>query len=186
MSQIMSAFFFIFLASLPGRTTFLLITLAVSGNPKKIFIGASLAFFIQCLISVLLGEALSFIPQSYFEIFAGLAFLYFSVHYWIESRKPLESKIQPHSIKSVFLAIFVAEFGDASQFAIATMAAQSASKIQVFLIAVAALWIISILAVLIGRSIKHQLKPSTFQKIAASFFLIIAGYFFVKGVSSLP
>jgi putative Ca2+/H+ antiporter (TMEM165/GDT1 family) len=182
-SEIITIFTFIFLAALPGRTTFLLLMLAASGNAKRIFIGAALAFLVQSFISILIGQALHLMPHSYVEIGAGVLFLYFSRHFWIESKKSLEvtNLNQIHSVKSVFVLIFMAEFGDVSQLAIATSASTSSSKTLVFFTAVGALWLLTALAVFVGSHMGRLFKPVLLQKLASLAFLVLGIYLCVKG-----
>ncbi len=182
MSEVLSIFIFIFLAAFPGRTTFLLILLAASGNTKRIFIGAALAFLIQCLISVVMGQFLAQVPQAYVEIVAGLLFIYFSRKFWIESRRNLDVvRInQDHSIKSVFILIFAAEFGDVSQLAIVASASRASSKMTVFLLAVSAMWLITAVALMLGQKLKDYLKPELLQRAASLLFLALGLYLLGK------
>ncbi len=153
-----------------------MIMLASQGKLKNIFAGAAAAFFIQSLISVLLGEILVLLPQGIVHLAAGLLFLFFAYSFWKQSERSLDLKIdQPEvSAKAVFLIVFMAEFGDVSQLAIATAAATASSRVSVFIEAVVALWLIAGIALLLGRNLKHLGKPSAIQK-AASLAFLIAG-----------
>lgn len=187
MLEVISIFTFIFLAALPGRTTFLLIVLAASGNAKRIFIGAALAFLIQCLFSVVIGEVLVFVPQSYVEIIAGLLFIYFSIQLWSESNKSHEVTVTPkvHSIKSIFVLVFAAEFGDVSQLAIVASTTRASSKTMVFFISVFALWIITGLALILGSKLGRFIKPAVLQKFASVLFFTLGLYLSFKGIIQL-
>lgn len=183
MSEILSLFTFIFLAALPGRTTFLLIVLAAGGHTRRIFIGAGLAFLIQCLISVVIGQFLVHVPQNDVEIVAGLLFIFFAGKFWLESKKAIDltEAQHVHSIKTVFAVVFAAEFGDVSQLAIVTSASRASSKTMVFFIAVSALWIITAIALILGNKLRNFIKPNFLQRIASVIFLILGFYLFGKG-----
>lgn len=172
---LLTSFIFIFLAAAPGRTTFVLVLFASQGRLKNIFIGAAAAFFIQSFISVLLGEILALFPQPVVELIAGILFVYFAYSFWKMSAKSIEllDSDRNISIKSVFLVVFMAEFGDVSQLAIAATAAKSSSKFSIFVLAVIALWIITGIALLVGHNLKQLFKPSLIQKAASVAFLIM-------------
>ena len=181
MAEIISLFSFIFLAALPGRTTFLLILLSTKGNRQKIFIGAALAFLVQALVSILMGEVFSFFPFKIIEALSGLLFIYFSWQYFLESKKDiheLDSNIS-NSVKSVFILVFMAELGDVSQLAIAAAANRASSKVLVFFVAIAVMWLITILALLFGKHIGYFLKQKFLQRAAAIIFFVL-GIFLIS------
>ena len=180
-TNLLTSFVFIFLAAAPGRTTFVLMMLASQGKLKNIFAGAAAAFVIQSFISVLLGEILVLLPRLVVHLSAGILFIFFGYSFWIQSQRSLNIEIMPREIsaKAVFLIVFMAEFGDVSQLAIATTAANSSSKLSVFMLAVLALWIITGIALMLGHNLKRLIKPSLIQKIAGLvFFVVGAGLLF--------
>jgi putative Ca2+/H+ antiporter (TMEM165/GDT1 family) len=174
-SLFITAFIFIFLAALPGRTTFLMLLLAARGRPWVVFLGAALAFAAQSVISVLLGELLSFLSQTAIEIAAGLLFLYFAWKFWHESRRPIEQKNANVSLASVFFLIFMAEWGDVSQVAIATYSAQH-DKLITLAAALSALILIVLLATITGAKLGRNIAADRIQKFAAIVFGCIGIY----------
>lgn len=186
MSEALKIFCFIFLAALPGKTTFLLIMLSGSTNTKKILIGAGSAFFIQSFISVAAGQFLEIIPQSYLEIATGLLFVYFAWQFWKESRKSIEVlTVTPRTATSIFVIVFLAEFGDVSQVAIAAASVISSSVVLTFTVSVFALWTITVLALFVGHHLNRFTKPQLLQRIAAFIFMIIGIFITGKGLASL-
>lgn len=169
----LTSFTFIFLAATPGRTTFLLILLASQERLKKVFVGAAAAFLIQSLISVLLGEILGFLPKVTIELLAGFMFLYFGHSFWKQSKttETFNGYKKSLSIRSVFIMVFMAEFADVSQLAIATTAARSSSKLVVFVSAVSSLWLLTAVALIFGHTLKRFIKPHLIQKVASIAFL---------------
>jgi Ca2+/H+ antiporter, TMEM165/GDT1 family len=179
-----TTFLFIFLAAAPGRTTFVLILLASQARLTSIFMGAAAAFFVQSLISILLGRVLALFPQFITYLAAGFLFLYFAYSFWRQSQKSQDRAI-PHvafNARSVFLLVFMAEFGDVSQLAIATAAARSPSKLVVFFAAVTSLWLITGGALFLGHHLGRALRPQLIQKVAsvgfagAGLFLAFLGF----------
>jgi Ca2+/H+ antiporter, TMEM165/GDT1 family len=160
-----------------------LIVLSASGKASRIFWGAALAFLLQAILSVLAGDLLKFVPKSFVEIGAGLLFLYFAGKFWKEAHMPIQTidLNNSQSIKSVFAIIFMAELGDVSQLAIAASVPQASSKLLVFVVAVAALWLITALALILGRRAGHFINPKRMQKIASFAFCCIGGYLLYRG-----
>ena len=182
---LLTSFIFIFLSAAPGRTTFVLMMLASNGHIKNIFIGAATAFFIQCFISVLLGNILIYLPPSILDLCTGFLFIYFSYSFWKQSNKSMDliNSSENLTFKSVFLIVFMAEFGDVSQLAIATIAAKSHSKLVVFVLAVVAMWIITGISIIIGHNLKKFSKPFLIQKIASIAFFILGLYLIFRGMT---
>jgi putative Ca2+/H+ antiporter (TMEM165/GDT1 family) len=185
-AEFLSLFTFIFLAALPGRTTFILILLAANGSAARIFTGAALAFLLQSMISVLAGEALSYLPAAAVEIGAGILFLFFARKFWIEGEKPPEAlnSRAAHSVRAVFALIFMGELGDVSQLAIAAAASRASSKGLVFLMAVAALWLITALALILGGRLGAVFRPKVLQRVASAAFLACGLYLCLRGALS--
>jgi Ca2+/H+ antiporter, TMEM165/GDT1 family len=182
---LLTSFIFIFLAAAPGRTTFILVMLASQGRLKNIFAGAAAAFFIQSFISVLLGEVLALFPLFIVNLLAGALFIYFAYSFWSQSKETIELRDSDKniSIKSVFLIVFMAEFGDVSQLAIAATAAKSSSKFSIFALSLIALWTITGIALLVGYNLKRLIKPSLIQKTASIVFLVIGVYLLFQSAS---
>lgn len=181
-SVFLGLFSFFFLAAAPGRTTFVLIALASKGPFRRLFFGAAAAFFVQSLFSILLGEVLGRLPQSAVEFIAGIAFLYFGYAFWRQSQRAEEFVSRENSVsaKEAFVLVGVAELGDVSQLAIATVAAKSASKVSVFIAAISALWVLCALALWIGKALKRVINPGLIQKLAGLAFVGIGLFFIVK------
>ena len=171
-------FIFIFLAALPGRTTFILFLMGASSSPSRVLIASLPAFVIQCLIGVTIGQFLKELPPHGVQLAAGLLFFYFSLKFWSDSRKieKLDENETQKSLHSIFILFFMAELGDVSQLAIASRAVSSASPLRVFIASSSAMCAIAFLAVYAGRQFTTKIAPSTLQKIAAFSFFFIAAY----------
>ena len=177
----------IFLAALPGRTTFLIMLLASKNRALATFSGSSLAFLAQSLISVLLGGWLSQFPQRYINFGCGLLFLYFAVATWREKTQTEDPAATPDSrrrneIQQAFTLIFAAEWGDVSQLAIASIAAQQTGadsisvKLTVWLGAALALVMTSALATVVGSHSHRILHPRLISKTSALVFAGVGAY----------
>jgi putative Ca2+/H+ antiporter (TMEM165/GDT1 family) len=180
-----SSFALIFLASLPGRTTFILVALSSTGKIKNILLGACGAFLIQASIAVLLGRALSHLPKSALHLAAGLLFLYFARQFWIKSSEEFTGAPHEPSIREIFMLIFLAELGDVSQLAIASVAATTNRPFVILAAAIAALFSITILALILGQSIGKFIKPLVLQRVASGIFLLLGLYLIIDGVTNV-
>ncbi|MDE2489762.1 MAG: TMEM165/GDT1 family protein, partial [Elusimicrobia bacterium] len=71
-----------------------------------------------------------------------------------------------------FLVIFIAEWGDLTQLATATLAARHRAPLTIFLSATLALWTVTAIAIAVGRRVKRHIDPRILQKAAAVAFLL--------------
>ena len=68
---------------------------------------------------------------------------------------------------TTFGLLFLAEFGDKTQLAVITMTAQTRKPVGVFLGAVLALALVTVLGVAFGHFIHHWARPDVIRKTAA-------------------
>jgi putative Ca2+/H+ antiporter (TMEM165/GDT1 family) len=175
-----STFTLIFVAELPDKTAFATILLATRKSPIALFIGVAAAFVIQSIVAVTCGTALSFLPHAWVQIGSGLLFLLFAVLMWIRdepeeegSEKKDENNHFWPTVYSSFTVIFIAEWGDLTQFATATLAAKNKSPLTICIAAVLALWSVTAIAIIIGSRAKSFIQPAVLKKIAAIAFACV-------------
>lgn len=173
-------------------TTFLLITLAEFGDKSQlvcmtlaakhrgapVLLGAIAAFAILDLLAVLFGAALAaWLPEwliiaavaSLFAVF-GISALRYEEEAEDES---IEEKAGHSVFASTFLLIFLAEFGDKTQIAVAGMGSTSAAS-AVWTGATLALAGTSTLGVFAGSKLLKQLPLHWIHRISGVFFLLMA------------
>ena len=68
-------FLAIFVVELPDKTFLATLVLATKYRPILVWIGVGLAFLVQTTVAVLLGHAVSFLPEEIVQAAAGLMFL---------------------------------------------------------------------------------------------------------------
>lgn len=169
----------IFVAELPDKTAFATLLLATRKHPLAIFIGVAMAFVIQSVVAVSFGSALSLLPRQWVSIGAAvlfmLAFLMWRRKDHEEENLHLENQKSNflRTIWSSFVVIFVAEWGDLTQLASATLAAEHKKPVTIFLAATLALWTVTALAILVGNRAKKVIHPVLLQKIAAGAFALV-------------
>lgn len=85
-------------------------------------------------------------------------------------------------ILTTFWAIFLAELGDKTQLAVLTLSAESKKPISVFLGAIIAFGIITLLGAFFGNVITKFVPESIIEKIAAIAFIVIGILMFFEKI----
>jgi len=175
-----STFAVTFVAELPDKTAFAALLLATRRSPWAVFIGGAAAFLVQTVIAIAFGSLLGLLPARIVHGLAGGLFLVLAVAMWLrphEDAEPLgASKGSPRFFSDVwasFVVIFLAEWGDLTQFSTAALAAKFRDPVTIFTSAVLALWAVTALAVLLGSRVKGWLKADRLQKLAAAAFAVV-------------
>ena len=173
-------------------TTFLLITLAEFGDKSQlvcmtlaarhrglpVVIGATAAFAVLNLLAVLFGAAVAaWLPEWLVTLAVAVLFAGFGISAlrYTEDDEGDEIEEKPgHGIfATTFLLIFLAEFGDKTQIAVAGLGSTSAPS-AVWTGATAALAVTSLLGVFAGRKLLNRLPLKWIHRISGIFFLLLA------------
>lgn len=185
-----SIFAVIFLAELPDKTAFATLLMATRGKPLAIFTGVAAAFLVQCVVAVLFGKLLGLLPEQWVHIGAGVLFIGFALHTWFfhdkeeektEENTPSTEKLRFFkTVWKSFLVIFIAEWGDLTQLATASLAAKYKDSLWiVFLASLTALWAVTAIATVVGAKVKHVIHTDKIKKISTVVFLLCGIYFIV-------
>lgn len=179
---LLSVFGSIFIAELPDKTSLASLVLATRYKPLVVWTGAALAFLVQTVVAVAIGGLFSLLPERVTHIGSGLLFLVFAVLMWRRNEEVEEAKAE-HDIAEAnsfqafykgalasFVAIFLAEWGDLTQLATATLAAKYHDTLTVFVGAVLALWAAAAVAIVVGNRAGKFLDPNITKRIAAVIF----------------
>src|ERR1700678_1828031 len=139
-----STFALIFVAELPDKTAIAALVLATRNNPWAVFIGSALAFLVQSMVAVLFGSLFGLLPPRVIHIGSGLLFLVFAVMMWTRRQEEKEASKESLPFGKVvwtsFMVIFIAEWGDLTQLASATLVAKTRQPFTIFIAATLALW----------------------------------------------
>ncbi len=178
----------IFVAELPDKTALAALVLATRHRPLPVFLGASLALTIQSVVAVAAGSLLAKLPARYVHIGAGVLFLGCAVLMWLrksdENARAAKTKEDAGfwtALWTVFVVVFVAEWGDLTQIGTAGLEAKYNAWLTVFLASTAALWSVAAIAVFVGNRAARLLDPHLTQRIAAVVFAVI-GVLLLAGV----
>jgi putative Ca2+/H+ antiporter (TMEM165/GDT1 family) len=181
---LLSVFGVIFVAELPDKTALAALVLATQYYPLPVFIGAGLALTVQSVVAVVAGGMLSTLPARGVHIGAGLLFLVCALLMWRrhpdrdgEHWEMREGSVGapgfPRVLARVFVVVFIAEWGDLTQFGTAALAAHYHDAFTVFWGATLALWTVAALAVFVGNKAGTLLDPDRTKMVAAGVFAVI-------------
>jgi putative Ca2+/H+ antiporter (TMEM165/GDT1 family) len=177
----------IFVAELPDKTALATLVLATRHRAFPVFLGAALALTVQSAVAVAAGSLFSLLPTRAVHWGAGIVFLGSAVIMWIRKEQPDnvparekdDGRAHPPSaafwkaVATVFGVVFIAEWGDLTQFATAAFAARERSPVVIFIAATAALWAVAGIAVGIGNRVARVLDPKVTKRVAAALFAAI-------------
>jgi putative Ca2+/H+ antiporter (TMEM165/GDT1 family) len=176
-------FLAIFVVELPDKTFLATLVLATKYRPILVWIGVGLAFAVQTVVAVLLGHAVSFLPDDVVRAFAGVIFLVGAVILIREGRshqandgEDVQTK-DVHGLQAViasFLVLFAAEWGDLSQLLTISFVGRFDDHVNVFVGAWSALLVVSGLAVVAGRVLLRYMRLSLLHYAGAAVCLLLA------------
>ena len=179
-------FLAIFVVELPDKTFLATLVLATKYRPILVWIGVGLAFLVQTTVAVLLGHAVSFLPEQAVQAAAGVMFLVGAVILIREGRSHQEAAANDEQIETKpvhgwravlasFLVLFAAEWGDLSQLLTISLVAKYEEPLSVFAGALGALLTVSALAVIVGRTLLRWIPIHVLHYVGAGVCLVLAG-----------
>ena len=157
--------------------------LATRFKPLPVFVGVGTAFAVQSLVAVTAGTLLGLLPRYVVTAFVALLFLVGAVVLWRSAKAGPEEEelgatpVHPPFWKAAaisFGVLFAAEWGDFSQLATAGLAAHYDAPVSVFVGSLAALLVVSGLAVVLGKKLADRLPIALIHRVAALLFLAFA------------
>ncbi len=174
-------FLAIFFAELPDKTMFATLLLSTRFKRKlPVWIGVSSGYGLHVVIAVLLGSALSNLPERPIQLAVGALFTVGGIITW-RSGTDDDDDVRETATARTFMSIAwtaasviaVAEFADLTQLATAGFAARFSDPVGVGLGAFLALSSVSGCAVLLGSWLQRVVPLRLIQKVAAVLFLTI-------------
>ena len=184
-------FLAIFFAELPDKTMFATLLLSTRFKRKlPVWIGVSAGYGLHVVIAVLLGSALSNLPERPIQLAVGALFTIGGIITW-RSGADDDDDVRETAAARTFMSIAwtaasviaVAEFADLTQLATAGFAARFADPVGVGLGAFLALSSVSGCAVLLGSWLQRVVPLRLIQKVAAVLFLTIGVVTIVGAIS---
>lgn len=173
-----ATYLLIALAEFGDKSQLVCMTLAARHRGLPVVLGAVAAFAVLNLLAVLFGAAVAaWLPGWLVTAAVALLFAFFgikSLRYEDEDDDEEVDEKTGHGIfATTFLLIFLAEFGDKTQIAVAGLGSTIATG-AAWLGATLALATTSLLGVYAGRRLLKRLPLALIHRVSGSFFLLLA------------
>lgn len=173
-----TTFLLVAFAEIGDKSQLVCMTLAARHRGLPVVVGAVGAFAILNLLAVLFGAAVAaWLPEWLVVAVVAVLFAGFGIkalRYTDDDEgDEIEEKPGHGIVATTFLLIFLAEFGDKTQIAVAGMGSTSAPS-AAWTGATAALAVTSILGVLAGRKFLNRLPLKWIHQISGILFLLLA------------
>jgi len=171
-------------AELPDKTVLACLILSSRYRPGFVFAGTAVAFAAQVTLAVAAGGALSLLPHRAVQAAAAAAFFAGAVLLWRHRpetaadedarRDGVRDGFWPVAATS-FAVVFLAEFGDLTQFMTVSLATRFHDPLAVGAGALLALWVASGVAIVAGWRLLHRIPFRWLTRVAAVVLLALAG-----------
>ncbi len=172
-----ATFLLIALAEIGDKSQLVCMTLAARHRGLPVVLGAVAAFAILNLLAVLFGAAIAaWLPEWLVTAAVAVLFAVFgisSLRFEEENTEDIKEKPGRGIFATTFLMIFLAEFGDKTQIAVAGLGS-TADATATWVGATLALTCTSILGVVAGRRWLNRLPLHWIHRISGVFFLLLA------------
>jgi len=178
LSVSLSTFTLIALAELGDKSQLVCMTLAARHRHWPVILGATTAFIILNTLAVLFGAGVAaWVPERVTAGLVAVLFGAFGIHALCKQDDGESEDVAERSGHGIFLTtlllIFVAEFGDKTQIAVAGLAG-SFDPAPVWLGATSALIMVSVLGVWAGRTVLQRLPLLWLHRVSGGVFLLFA------------
>lgn len=191
LSVLFSTFGVIFLAELGDKTQLTAMALAARYPWQKAFAGIAAAFALLNVLAVAVGRLLfELVPLGWIKLFAAALFLFFAAA-TLRGAEDDDDELEGAKKKergpflTSFILILFAELGDKTQLVTASLAAQHARPVPVFIGSTLALWLVSLLGLLVGSQLSRLLSPRRLQLAAAVLFFAFGAAMAYQAVNAL-
>lgn len=177
-SVVFSSFTLISLAELGDKSQLVCMTLAARHRHWPVILGAVSAFVILNTLAVLFGAGVAaWVPEKVMAGAVAVLFGVFGIHALRATEDEDTDAVEERPGHGIFFTtltlIFVAEFGDKTQIAVAGLAGSMAS-LPVWIGATSALVLVSILGVWAGRTLLQRLPIVWLHRLGGVIFLVFA------------
>jgi putative Ca2+/H+ antiporter (TMEM165/GDT1 family) len=181
----------ILLVELPDKTLVATLVLSTRYRHRPVLVGVAAAFAVQCVVAVVAGGLLHLLPRRAVEAVVAALFLLGATLLIRESRTEddhveldgVRQNAAAHRVVLVsFGVLFAAEWGDASQIAIAGLAARLGEPVAVGVGAWLALVGVAVVAVVAGQAVVKRVPVRLVHRLAGVLF---AGFGVVAAIGAI-
>jgi len=180
LSSVGTSFLVIGLAEFGDKSQLVCMTLASRHRGLPVALGAIAAFAVLNLLAVLFGAAVAaWLPGWIVTLAVAVLFAVFGIsalrYQDEEEDEEIEEKPGHGIFATTFLLIFLAEFGDKTQIAVAGLGSTGSAG-AIWTGATLALATTSLLGIVAGRRLLNRLPLVWIHRISGTFFLALAAY----------
>ena len=170
-----ASFLLIVLAEMGDKTQFLAMSFATRYNAFKVLFAVFLATMANFAITVAIGQLLTtIVPIDVISLAASLSFIGFGL--WTlrgEKPKSEDKKVSRFGVVgTVFVAFFIAEFGDKTQLTTISLAAQYQNAVSVLIGATLGMLVADGIGIVAGVVLGKHIPQRTIKWVSATIFLI--------------
>ncbi len=186
-----TVFAVVFPAELPDKTALASLVLASRYRPAYVFAGAAAAFAVHVGLAVAAGSLLGLLPHRPLEAVVAVLFAVGAVLLLRGRHGDDDEYVEVHGKEpgfwrvawTSFAVVLVAEFGDLTQIATASLAARYQDPLSVGAGALLALWAVAALAIVGGRGLLKIIPLTWITRGAATVMLVLAAVSLAAAVS---
>jgi putative Ca2+/H+ antiporter (TMEM165/GDT1 family) len=170
-----ASFLLIVLAEMGDKTQFLAMSFATRYNAYKVLFAVFLATMANFAITVTVGQLLTtIVPLDVISLAASLSFIGFGL--WTlrgEKPKDEDKKVSRFgAVGTVFIAFFIAEFGDKTQLTTISLAAEYQNALSVLIGATLGMLLADGIGIVAGVVLGKRIPQRTIKWVSATIFLI--------------
>ena len=178
LSVSLSSFVLIALAEMGDKSQLVCMTLAARHRHWPVLLGAATAFLLLNILAVVFGATVAdWLPQNVVSLLVAALFAGFGIHSLLHADDDEQAEVSDKPGHGIFLTtlllIFVAEFGDKTQLAVAGLAGRL-DPLAVWIGASLALVLVSALGVWAGRTLLQRLPLAWLHRASGALFLVFA------------
>jgi putative Ca2+/H+ antiporter (TMEM165/GDT1 family) len=186
LSVVVSAFSLVALAEIGDKSQLVCMALAARHRGWPVFWGATLAFILLNTIAVGFGAAVvTWLPEALMSLVVSIVFALFGIQALRYQPEPEASLTEVMPGRRLFLStlmlVFVAEFGDKTQIAVAGMSVNW-QPLTVWLGATLALVSVTAVGILLGKTLLQRLPLGMIHRLGGGVFLIFAALAFWRAI----
>jgi len=184
LAALAASFGLIVVAEMGDKTQFLAMSFATKNNALKVLFAIFLATLVNFSITVAIGQLITtVVPIDIISLAASISFIGFGL-WTLRGEKPQEAnkKVSRFGlVGTVFVAFFIAEFGDKTQLTTISLAAQYQSAVSVLIGATLGMLVADGIGIVAGVVLGKHIPQRIIQWVSALIFVV----FGLVGVSEV-
>ena len=192
LSAVLQAFATVFPAELPDKTMFATVVLVTRfRRPLPVWVGVAAAFVLHVTVAVVAGSVLGLLPDTAVQLAIATLFAVGAVLLWRAGSRAEAAGDEPEATEAdavpawrvsatAFGVIAVAEWGDLTQIATASLAARSGEPVSTALGAWLALASVAAIAAAFGQQLVRRVPLHRVNYVGAAIFALLSVWTLVE------